>query len=325
MEKFIDFKKYIPKIAAVPKGEYVYTFTIFVPAFNASKTIVNVLESIKSQTYQDFEVIIINDGSTDNTTQVVNHYIKDCKYPIRFIDNKINKHKFALVKQAIDLAKGAFFLPFDADDICKKEALEIFHSEYESIEENLKPKISGVTTLMEDQNGKLVGDKYPYSPFFSNTLETKHYYRILGDKWGFIKTDILRQIDFAQSIETGEFFPEGILWLSIANAGYLTKYVNIYTYTYNMDVPNSITKVDYSKKSMGFAIYGIFFLNTFYKNHLYRMPKEFLKRLVSVLMASLELDYRKDAYVKAIDSRLFKLMVQILWPFREMVSKIISK
>lgn len=54
-----------------------FTFTIFVPVYNGEKTLDRVFKSIKSQTYKNFEVIIINDGSTDNSDFIIRQFINE--------------------------------------------------------------------------------------------------------------------------------------------------------------------------------------------------------------------------------------------------------
>ena len=65
------------------------------------------------------------------------------------------------------------------------------------------------------------------------------------------------------------------------------------------------------------TIYSILFLNFFYLKHLFKIPIPFIKRTLSILLASNYLDYRGKTYYNSIDSKLLKIIFMILWPFRK--------
>ena len=87
-------------------------FSIIIPAYNAEKKIENTLRSIESQIFNDFEVIVINDASTDNTAQIVSKYKK-----VQLINNKINIKAGGARNVGLDNAKGDYIVFLDADDI----------------------------------------------------------------------------------------------------------------------------------------------------------------------------------------------------------------
>lgn len=319
----VDLNALFPTLLPYKTHEYEYTFTVFVPAYNAENSISKTLKSIENQSFKDFELIIINDGSRDKTSAVVQSFIKESTLQIRFLDNKVNKNRMYVYMQAVELARGRYFLAIDSDDVFYPRGLEILKTEYDEISKELKPRILGVSTLIEDQNGKLVGDKFPQSPFYSTTFETKHVYQLIGDKLGFVKTDILRQLKFPIEFEKGGFYPSGIPWLLFSKEGYKIKYVNIYTYTYYMDTPNSMTKIGYNKYAQGYAIYSLFFINTFYKDYLFKVPKQFVKRVVSLLVASRYYKFSRKSYLTSINSDILRILAWFLWPFRKWLEKLI--
>lgn len=97
--------------------------SILVPAFNEEKGIAHTIESLKKLEYKNTEFIILNDGSKDKTSEIVNKNIKnDCRFI--FIDNKKNKGKAATLNQGIKIAKGKFIGCMDADSIIEKKILE---------------------------------------------------------------------------------------------------------------------------------------------------------------------------------------------------------
>lgn len=99
------------------------TISIVIPAYNAEKTILATLESIKKQSFQDFEAIIINDGSTDNTLELTNDF---CSLDNRF--KVINQKNFGVStarNNGIDIAKGKWICFIDSDDLIEPSYL--FH------------------------------------------------------------------------------------------------------------------------------------------------------------------------------------------------------
>lgn len=92
--------------------------SVLMPAYNSEKYIAEAIDSILNQTFTDFEFIIINDGSTDNTAQIVRQY-KDKR--IKFIDNKKNQGLIAVLNQGLDLCRGEYIARMDSDDISLPE------------------------------------------------------------------------------------------------------------------------------------------------------------------------------------------------------------
>ena len=97
--------------------------SVLMPAYNVEKYVGAAIESILNQTFTDFEFIIINDGSTDNTAKIIKEYAKKDKR-IRFIDNKENKGFIARLNDCLDLARGEYVAKMDSDDISLPERFQ---------------------------------------------------------------------------------------------------------------------------------------------------------------------------------------------------------
>jgi glycosyltransferase involved in cell wall biosynthesis len=100
--------------------------SIIIPLYNAEKTISKTLASLEKQTYQDFEVIIVNDGSLDNSEQIVANYLQktDNNHSYFFLNQK-NQGAPAARNRGFKEAKGDFLLFCDSDAILANQALEI--------------------------------------------------------------------------------------------------------------------------------------------------------------------------------------------------------
>ncbi len=97
--------------------------SVLMPAYNAEKYIGEAIESILRQTYKNFELIIADDASTDETWQVIQDYLKKDKR-IKAFKNKKNLYIAGNRNRLISLAKGKYIAWQDADDISMRHRLE---------------------------------------------------------------------------------------------------------------------------------------------------------------------------------------------------------
>ena len=93
------------------------------PAYNVEKYVAEAILSILTQTFTDFEFIIINDGSTDNTAKIIQKYAKQDKR-IKFINKKQNAGFIARLNDCLDIATGEYIAKMDSDDISLPQRLE---------------------------------------------------------------------------------------------------------------------------------------------------------------------------------------------------------
>ena len=97
--------------------------SIIMPAYNAEKTIRQSIESVLAQTYRDWELIVIDDGSRDDTAQILSDFsLQDAR--ICFSKNEKNSGASYTRNRAISLAKGEWIAFLDSDDLWKPEKLE---------------------------------------------------------------------------------------------------------------------------------------------------------------------------------------------------------
>lgn len=111
--------------------------SVILPAYNAEQTIEESIQSIVSQTFIDWELIIINDGSTDNTKTKILSFIDS---RIKYVENDGNKGLIYTLNRGIDLATGKYIARMDADDICMPER---FEKQVAFMEENPKVIVCG--------------------------------------------------------------------------------------------------------------------------------------------------------------------------------------
>ena len=96
--------------------------TVFIPAFNVEYFIAEAVDSVLQQTFRDFELLVIDDGSTDATLDILNRYCDDAR--VRVVSNAQNLGRPATRNRGLDLARGELIAFLDGDDLCVPERLE---------------------------------------------------------------------------------------------------------------------------------------------------------------------------------------------------------
>lgn len=105
-------------------------FSIIMPNYNKGKYIKEAIESVLSQTYSNWELIIVDDASTDNSLDAINAYLNNNK--IKLIKNNTNKGVAHVAKQAVESSCGEIIGTVDSDDILLEDALSVMVNEYKA-------------------------------------------------------------------------------------------------------------------------------------------------------------------------------------------------
>lgn len=201
--------------------------TVMTPSYNRAHTLPRVYESLLAQTFQDFEWLIVDDGSTDDTKKLVEGWIADQKLNIRYVW-QTNQHKKVAFNHGVREAKGELLVALDSDDTMLPNALEDMWQRWSALAD--KEQYVGICGLCARPDGSVVGDKYPQDSMSITTLEMYFKYKVRGEKFGCLVTNVLRQFPFPENIPG--FVPESLVWRSIARAGYKTLFVNHIYRTY---------------------------------------------------------------------------------------------
>lgn len=186
------------------------TFTVFTPSFNRASFLPKVYECLSQQSFKDFEWLIVDDGSTDGTEELVRGWCNEKRLDIAYY-HQANQGKHVAFNRGVELARGALFLPLDSDDTCTPDAIErLLHNWYQ-IPEGQRDLFSGITCLCKDEHGCTVGSPFPADVMDGYPVEFLASHRITGEKWGFCRLDVLRAFPFPEN--AGErFVPEGLVW-----------------------------------------------------------------------------------------------------------------
>ncbi|MDD5043301.1 MAG: glycosyltransferase family A protein [Patescibacteria group bacterium] len=203
--------------------------SILIPAYQAGKTISRCLESIFSQTFQDFEVIVVNDGSIDDTLQKLEKYQTRIK-----IINQQNGGAPKARNRGFQESRGRYILFCDADIILKPDALQKMIGVLEA-----NPEIS-----------------YVYSSFYFGWKKFK-LHEFDGEKlkqYPYIHTTaLIRREHFPEFDESLKKFQDWDLWLTMLERGYVGKWIPEFLFraqaggTMSNWLPSFIYKIPWNK------------------------------------------------------------------------------
>lgn len=107
--------------------------TIFTPTYNRAHTLPRLFESLNGQTYKDFEWLVINDGSSDNTGYLFDEWLKhDHGFEVNYVEVE-NGGKNRAINQGLRLARGRYFMILDSDDMLTSDAVEFIINSFNQV------------------------------------------------------------------------------------------------------------------------------------------------------------------------------------------------
>lgn len=200
------------------------TFTIFIPTYNRAYILPKALASIENQSFRDFEVLILDDGSTDNTREVVQEWSTRTGIPVRYYWHE-NCGTQRTWNRGAQLAQGKFFVYLDSDNMLTPNCLERILYHWNSIPLEQRHEFAGVEGICAYPDGRLEGSKFPADVVDATYIEMRRGWRVSGDKYGAILTDILRRFPYPE-IEGEKHVRPSTVMKRIARTGLKYRYVN---------------------------------------------------------------------------------------------------
>ena len=206
--------------------------TILTPTYNRAILLDRLYQSLCQQTYQDFEWIVVNDGSKDNTDEVVQSFIAEKKINIFYIKQE-NGGKHRVINRGVKEAKGELLFIADSDDMLPVNALENVSRTYEDIKDD--NAFAGVCGLDGTFEGKVIGSGLPKDIIDSTSIAVRFKLGITGDMKEVFRTEVLKEFPFPE-IKGECFCPEVLVWNRIATK-YKLRFFNqiIYLAEYQND------------------------------------------------------------------------------------------
>ena len=171
--------------------------SIVTTAYNRAYRLTKVYESLLTQTDKDFEWVVVDDGSTDNTKDLVTSFIEEKKIVIKYFF-KENGGMHTAMNLGVSKAEGLFTLKLDSDDWLLENAIERVRYYYESElwKKGGKRELSGICFLNSDPEGNIIGDKFKEDLFVSDYISVRLVDRVRGDKSEVILTEKRKEVPY---------------------------------------------------------------------------------------------------------------------------------
>lgn len=224
--------------------------SIIIPVYNGEKFINRCVDSLLSQTYKNFEVILVNDGSTDNSLKIIKEYSK--KYENIICINQNNQGASIARNNGIKKAKGQYIMFVDIDDYVEKDYVK-----------KLQKTIKNNDVCISGFN-RVVGDKIIYSKIPKNVIWSAFKYT---STWGKIyKTDFIKEnkISFLNDYKIGEDLYFNITVLSKTNKISILEYAGYNYYDNAESLTNTVNKNKNKRNTQMFDLLNN--MNVIFKN-----------------------------------------------------------
>ncbi|MBO5128768.1 MAG: glycosyltransferase family 2 protein [Oscillospiraceae bacterium] len=229
--------------------------TVFTPTYNRAYIIKNLFDSLIRQSFTDFEWIVIDDGSTDETETLCAEFMRSAT-PFPIIYKKVpNGGKHRAINVGVQLARGELFFIVDSDDYLTDDALEGVDIIEKTIPLEERRRFAGVCGMKGYSLDQPIGTTFSGTTLDISALERKKN-NISGDKSEVFYTEILKKYPFPEFC--GEnFLTECVVWDKIAADGYLLRFYNKISMVCNY-LPDGLT-ARYSqlmlKNPQGYGLY----------------------------------------------------------------------
>ena len=208
-----------------------YKITVFTPTYNRAHLINALYASLCRQSFRDFEWLVVDDGSTDNTEALFEQLIAKSDFPIHYF-KKENGGKHTAINSGLELARGELFFTVDSDDWLTDDALEkITRWEAELPKEE---RFCGFAGRLADTSGKTSGGTNDSDYFDGTTLD--RYTVADGERAMVFYTEIHKKYPYPVFSEE-RFLTEAVAWNRMARDGYRFRFYNdvIWIYEYQAD------------------------------------------------------------------------------------------
>ena len=183
------------------------TITIFTPTFNRGYILNKCYDSLKEQTYKEFIWVIVDDGSIDNTENLVNEWVNEGVINIRYY-KKLNGGKSSAHNLGVLKADTELFVCVDSDDFITSNAIEEIISFWERERNN---RYSGIVALKGHEENKPLKSHIPANLKKSTLFDLYNKYGFKGDTMLIYRTEILKKHLFPD-IKGEKFVPDAFIY-----------------------------------------------------------------------------------------------------------------
>ncbi len=295
--------------------------SVVTATYNRAYTLSRPFESLKRQKFTEFEWVVVDDGSTDDTEILINKFKKEASFPIVYY-KKENAGKLSAVNVAYKLISGDYVILLDSDDELLDDCLENALKLWNQIPNSSKEKYWSVCgRCIANTNGKIEGKLFPEK---MNLYGIRKQYKILqninGDRFSCTKAEIIKKYPFPEPFGLKRV-AESLVWDRI-NREYQQWYTNI-PFARVYEGNDNLTKETPKQRApMGYYSY-CYKLNVIFDRNFFPL-KQYLKTVVGVQYYGNFLEKSIMECVKDIKKLHNKILVFLAGSLR-MIFNILSK
>lgn len=198
------------------------TISVLTSTYRRAGTLPRLYRSLCEQTFEDFEWVIVDDGSDDGSERLIRDWIEVATFPIVYHWQE-NRGMGTARNRAIERARGRFCSIIDSDDWYLPHALERMLAVWETIPADRRDGFANVEGLRVDTEGALVVERFPVDVLDATYFELRALHGVIGDTVGMYRRDVLAANLFPEDL--GWHATPAITWNRIAR-DHSTRFVN---------------------------------------------------------------------------------------------------
>lgn len=187
--------------------------TILTPTYNRANKIAVLYDSLLRQSNFDFNWVVVDDGSSDNTSKLIHDLMKECPFRIYFIQLE-NGGKHRAINFAVNQVKTELLFIVDSDDYLTRDAIETILRDWELY----KNRVIGLSYLRSYSSGRIIGSEFTSDHLVSSHSKERIIRNSFGDKAEVWKTSEFIKMPFLE-FDDEKFFSEQHKYLSISGDG----------------------------------------------------------------------------------------------------------
>lgn len=196
--------------------------TVFTPSYNRASYLPRLFDSLKAQTDQDFEFVLVDDGSTDDTSDTAERFRRDGTISFKYL-HKENGGLHTALNAGLRLAEGELFLFAGSDAWLDPNAVARVRAEWEPLRGDTR--YMGVAfRKLDTESGSPIGKPIPGGRFDCSHIQAHFVYSFGGDKAEFIRTELLKMHPYPE-IPGETYFPVGYPYC-VLSKNYILRYID---------------------------------------------------------------------------------------------------
>lgn len=296
--------------------------TVVTPTYNRAHTLYRVFNSLQEQDYKDFEWLVIDDGSTDNTEELIKEYSQIAKFTVRYVRQE-HAGKFKAVNLSYSLVNTPYIINLDSDDAFLPNGLSTIMNAWDMVPKDKYDKTWCVTGRCLDFNTKeLVGDPFPKNINDLNSIQQrKVLMNISGEKHSCRRMDIVSKFPFPDFPDTGKLVPN-MAWLRI-NSLYDQFCIDDPISLYYQNSPDSLAKCPSKERRLGYYYYAIMCINDYF--YQFRYNPEVRMSFIHISRCGWKAGKSTLEILQAINNPFRKLLVLSCMPISYLYNKYFDK